>query len=256
MKKPSQSSLDRWNEVLTKYRQRDMTQSQWDDETVSSEDTGLIMMFFDIIAHAITGHKARDRWSDFISVHPFGRTAIKKSTKHGVEYRFGISYDQIYVESWIVHSRHIRLMSDDFWRTILEMQDCGDVCFEPSITPKLDAGRRSQRELGRSEASAVFTMIRNYILLMETRENEYDDPSLGSIRVEWPADVAMCETCDRACKAFSGLYRMNSLLHRSWSAEFKANLRRQFHAMTQEQQCMYGSCDAFVRDMQRHIDEK
>ena len=256
MKTPSKSTFHKWNEVLAAYRQKQYVATPPSSDADYEEEMGMLTLFFDILAHAITGHKAKDKWSDFVMPLPFGQTAIKKSAKHRADYEFGIYHDELYLDTWIIHPRYIRLMPDVFWRTILELGDIGQVRFSPGDHPQIDKGDRYQRELFRSETSPVFTMIRNYVFLMERQRNEYDDISLGRIEISWPVDTPIRETFNRACKAFSGLYRINGLLHRAWFIEFKANMKKHFHSMTSEQQSMYGTFDDFMRLMQPPEDDK
>ena len=212
-------------------------------------------LFFDMLTYAIKGNMAKDKWSDFVMPRPFGQTSIKKSARHRVEYEFGIYQDQFSLQAWIIHPTYIRLMPDLFWRTILSLSDIGELRFEPSAIPKIDKSNRYQRELFRSNASVIFSIIRNYIVLMEQQQNDYGDISLGRIEVNWSADTPIQDTFDRACRAFSTLYRLNGQIHRMWFVDYKANLKRHFNAMTQEQQSFYGSFEGFMRMMQPPDDE-
>ncbi|MEI6193050.1 MAG: hypothetical protein WCS42_01835 [Verrucomicrobiota bacterium] len=172
--------------------------------------------------HELLGElKIRDKWADLLcDIAPFSTGTVERSLKLEQEFRFSVCMDGWVIESGLSNASHIRHMTDEFWGHIAALATVGKASLNDS---GILESSPVMKKLIQHKGSLVFSLARDYVLLMQGPQNSVNYPcgTLGGIQIVLPLKTEESKVRKFFKDGLSGLYRANYLLHRSAYLEFK-----------------------------------
>lgn len=166
--------------------------------------------------------KIRDEWdTPLCEIAPCATGTVERSKKlENQRFTFAIGLDGWFIEAGLRYSDHIRHMTDEFWAQINKLASIGAASLSDSgvrMGPGRWASPESVRRLTQHKGSLVFSLARDYVLLMQQPSDGIYSPtgSLGDIQVTLPIESGEKEVRQFFKEGLAALYRANYLLHRS-----------------------------------------
>jgi len=167
-------------------------------------------LLFEISENFFKYGNFKDDWdTSKFSMNYMGQNLLLKSLKTSHVFDWGVYQDHFYLDAYFLHSENIRYMGDDFWKTLLELDNYGQFSFVESC----GLSKQYKEHFG-NKKSNVFRVIRDYLLFqVETiYSTDYQrDPNLnlGSLELKWEFGTDWSVIVENSCKAFKALYQLN-----------------------------------------------
>ena len=183
-----------WTDILLRHLAQLLGDSPWCDEIAVQyvrKTAQLLLSFAQQVA-------PRDKWESFVD-----DDVMVRSSKLGLDFRFGLPQtDGFSFAVELAPARHLIRMPDEFWCTLLELGDLGDVRFGPHCQPL--------------RGKAVVFQVVNAFLEAE-RSGGLDAPFIdfGELSVVWSEVLSPVDLCDRVEQALRKMYRLGYLLYRA-----------------------------------------
>lgn len=241
------TSKEQWESSLDSYLHCIFNSEQYPADF--HEPAMTFMDVLDSVFHkAISAAKIRDEWTVFCNIYPGGQAVSFKSEKLGTPFLFGTSLDKIYVRTDIGFATYLRYMKDDFWSILSGLEGIGELSFDAYSKPEND-GNTGTDLLFKNDVSAVYIMMRNYVLLTQADEEQDGLNHFGRLQVEWPVSVGFDDLLSKVTESVRRLYRLNYLLYRPYYQQRQKWLKTTFSEFTLQQQELYGGYEGFVSVM-------
>jgi len=176
-------------------------------ELINIETKEITDYLVELFSYLTKKAKIRDNWEyKFETTHyDTSITAISKKQKH--EYTFGIFDGDLYIESYILEPKNIKLMTSEFWLVLSKLDLIKSFSFQEdsvlsdSITFDKNTGKAS-----------VYRLVRNYVLLKEHQPN--DVTNLGRYHASWSLTESLNEIQNDVIGTFKGIHKLNYLSYR------------------------------------------
>jgi hypothetical protein len=175
--------------------------------------------------------KIRDEWGEqFCYIVPFGTGTIERSKKMGTQFTFAITMDGWLIEAGLRHSDHIRHMTDEFWNQIVSLAKIGKASL---VGGKIADSTPAIKRLNQHKNSLVFSLVRDYMFLMQAPRDGLSSASVGHIEILLPLESDEKSVREYYRAGLDALYQANYLLYRSAYQEFRRVLKK--HGVTKPQ---------------------
>jgi hypothetical protein len=221
MKAPSEPITDRWNAAMAQWLESLNREESEADVDVFRSYLDALREFLERLLSEVA---PRDAWEPFFS----GATVILRSKKlaHDFSVEVDDCADTIRLASSVAYFQHLPKMTDEFWRTVLQLHDHGTVNF-------------SSNTCSTKSKSIFWQIMEDHSALAiaspeDIRENPFIDA--GTLEISWPLSKGIGPIYANALAAFRGLYHLNYLLYRHeyiiQAARRKGCQSRQYYART------------------------
>lgn len=169
----------------------------------------------------------KDEWVDQRSIIDPSHTGItERSRKMGTVITLGIGADGWSIESTLWREKLIRHMTDEFWGHVYKLATIGKAKRHDIDVP---ARTPEDRKLAKHQASFVFSLARDYILLEKEPCEPFQQggPTLGWIEVTLPLESDEAKVRQFFKDGIQSLYRINYLLHRVVSQSLRRRIKEE-----------------------------
>jgi hypothetical protein len=141
------------------------------------------------------------------SLFPFGQYILIRSEKMNITINWGVEWNDFYLEACIMHAENIRFMTDNFWQSVLDLKEIGQM----SLTG--GGGLNSeQRPYFENKTSTVFQIIRSFMINQMEKMNSGDHCAqweYPTLTLKWAMDHDWLNLLEKTSRAFKILYSLN-----------------------------------------------
>lgn len=204
------TKFDKWENILNAHIDKEMNYNEYSMEKRLEIFDNTNELLIDIANIFYKYGQFKDKWDDSkCSQIVYGQNIYLKSIKTNHTFDWGVYEDNFVLQSYVSHPENFKYMGDDFWTSLLKLQEYGDFRFvENSGLNKED------KKYFNTNKSNLFRLLQNYFLhdIKNIKRGEFDrdyDMDLGWFEIKWSFDTKWEDLIENGCKTFKTIYNLN-----------------------------------------------